>query len=72
MNSVYSTPEVSSGGILGFSMEFLLGGKKHSSDAPVDIIKDTAIHIDINITSKAFYIDKSVQFTSFLIFVEKK
>lgn len=52
------TPSDSIGKILGFSKQILDAGKRHSSDLPVDIIKVRTIHIDTNITSKAFYNDK--------------
>lgn len=44
--------------ILGFSKNYLKAGKQYSSDLSVDIIKVRTIHIDTNITSKAFYNDK--------------
>lgn len=56
--SVDFTPLDSIGQILGFSRRVLQAGQLHSSDLPVDIIKVRTIHIETNITSKAFYNDK--------------
>lgn len=56
--SVDFRPNDSIGRILGFSKRLLESGVRHSSDLPVNIIKVRTIHIDTNITSKAFYNDK--------------